>query len=66
MPVVIRKVRNKAAGPVARNPSGSAFACDLLCYSSLEWNYHESLLVPRSPSRKGCFATMDIGETASR
>jgi hypothetical protein len=44
---------------------GSAFADGLLCCSSLRWNNHISLLVPRSPSRKGSFAAMHIIETAS-
>jgi len=67
MPVVIRKVHNKASLSQWRETRpGSIFACGLLCYSSLEWNHHEALLVPRSPSRKGGFATMDIIETASK
>jgi len=45
--------------------TGSAFAGGLHCYSSLMWIYHTALLVPRGPSRKGCFAAMDIIETAS-
>ena len=65
MSVIIRKARNKAAGPVARNPKGSAFAGALLCYSSLVWTHHTALLVPRSASRKDRCATMDIIETVS-
>jgi len=57
--------RGVASAIIARFEWGSAFACGLLCYSTLPWNDHEALLVPRSPSRKGRFATMDIVETAS-
>jgi hypothetical protein len=44
---------------------GSALAGGLLCRSLLEWNNHTAFLASRSSSRKGCFATMDIIETAS-
>lgn len=52
-------------GQWRENRSESAFAGGMLCDSSLEWNNHEALLVPRSPSCKDRIATMDIIETAT-
>jgi len=65
MPVVICKAHNKAAEPWRETCTGSAFAGGLLCYSSLKWNDHTTLLMPRSPSRKGRFAAMTMIEPAS-
>jgi hypothetical protein len=48
---------------------GSAFAGDLLRYSSLRWSDHNSLLVPRISSRKSRCAAMwdyEIGSIISR